>query len=65
MVKKGFLKKCFLVKGPGLAGWVMGNLFQECWQHSSAETGRLRGLMDVGRFLYPAVLPTPFVMMGK
>lgn len=30
---KGFLKKCSLVKGRGMAGWVMGNLFQECWQH--------------------------------
>lgn len=46
MVKKGFLKKCILVKGCGLVGWVIGNLFQEYWQHSSAETGRLRGLMD-------------------
>lgn len=46
MVKKGFLKKCILVKGRGLVGWVIGNLFQEYWQHSSAETVRLRGLMD-------------------
>lgn len=39
-------EKSILVKGCGSAGWVMGNLFQEYWQHSSAETGRLRGLMD-------------------
>lgn len=64
MVKKGFLKKSIVVEECGLVGWVMGNLFQECWQHSSAETGMLRGLMDLGRFLYPALFLTPFVM-GK
>lgn len=46
MAKKGILKKHVLVKGQSLVGWVMGNLLQEYWQHSSAETGRLRGLMD-------------------
>lgn len=46
MVKKGFLKKSILVKGCGVVGWVMGNLFQEYWQHSGAETGRPRGLME-------------------
>lgn len=33
------LSECLLVKGCGLVGWVMGNLFQEYWQHGNAELG--------------------------
>lgn len=47
-------------------GW-MGDgemCFRSTGSISSAETGRLYGLMD-GKFLYPAVLLTPFVIMGK
>lgn len=53
MVKKGFLKKCVLVKGHGVVGWAMGNLFQEYRQHSCAQTGRLCGLMDWEGFFIP------------
>lgn len=54
MVKKGFLENCVLVKGRGWLGWVVVICFRSMdGQHSSAETGRLRGLMDGEGFFIP------------
>lgn len=63
MLKKGFLKKCLLVKGRGLVGWVMGHLFQEYWQHGS-DTGRLRGLR-IGKVSLSRCTPACFCDDGQ